>query len=58
MQQAINKNVHQNLPTYKKVLTDHRSRNLDLRSHFLTAVYTSRVESFQLLHMDPPRLGA
>jgi hemerythrin superfamily protein len=30
MQQARNKNVQQNLPTYKKVLTDHRSRSLEL----------------------------
>jgi hypothetical protein len=45
MQQAINKNGQQNLPTYKKVLIDHRSRNLELQSHLLDAVCMSHVDS-------------
>jgi hypothetical protein len=34
------------LITYKRALTDHRSRNLELRSHPLAATYTSQAESF------------
>jgi hypothetical protein len=45
------------LITYKRVLTDHRSRNLEHQSCPLAAFYMSRVDSFQLLHKDPPRLG-
>jgi hypothetical protein len=32
------------LTTYKRVLTDHYSWNLELQSHPLTVVYTGRVE--------------
>jgi hypothetical protein len=45
------------LPTYKKVLTDHRSNSLELWSHLLAAAYMSRVKSTRLLHKDSPRLG-
>jgi hypothetical protein len=45
------------LPTYKKVLTDQRSTNLEPQSHLLVVAYMSRVESLQLLHRDPHRLG-
>jgi hypothetical protein len=45
------------LPTYKKVLTDHRSMNLEPRSHHLTTTYMSQVESPRLLGRDPPGLG-
>jgi hypothetical protein len=51
------KNVQQELPTYKKVLTNHRSKSLELQSHLLAAACMSRVKSTQLLHIDPPRLG-
>jgi hypothetical protein len=57
MQQAINKSVQQILPTCKKVLTDHRSRSLELQSHISAVVCMSRVESPRLLHKDPPKLG-
>jgi hypothetical protein len=48
---------NKNLPTYKKVLVDHRSKSLELRSHLLAASCMSQVESTGLLHRDPPRLG-
>jgi hypothetical protein len=57
MQQAINKNVQQKLPTYKRVLTDHHSKNLELWSHLLVVACMSRIESTRLLHKDPPKLG-
>jgi hypothetical protein len=45
-----------NLITYKRVLTDHCSKNLELRSHPLAAIYMNQVESSRPLHMDPPKL--
>jgi hypothetical protein len=48
---------NKNLPTYKKVLTDRRSKSLELQSHLLIAAYMSRVESTLLLHKDPLRMG-
>jgi hypothetical protein len=57
MQQAINKNVQQKLPTYKKVLTDHCSKSLERQSHLLAAACMSHVESTRLLHKDSLRLG-
>jgi hypothetical protein len=53
MQQAINKNVRQNLPTCKMFLTDRRSKSLELQSHLPATVYMSRVGSPGLLHKDP-----
>jgi hypothetical protein len=47
---------NKNLPTYKKVLTDRRSKSVELQSHLLTAACMSQVESTRLLHNDPPRL--
>jgi hypothetical protein len=57
MQQKINKNVQQELPTYKKVFIDSCSKNLELQCHLPTTIYMSRVESSQLLHKDRTRLG-
>jgi hypothetical protein len=44
------------LITYKRALTDHRSKNLELLSHPLVATYTNRAESPELLHRNPPKL--
>jgi hypothetical protein len=52
-----NKKYTKNLPTYRKVLTGHRSMNSEPRSHLLAAPYMSRVESLQLLQKNPPMLG-
>jgi hypothetical protein len=46
MQQAINKSVQQKLPTYKKVLTNHRSKNLELQSHLPAATGSSHLDYF------------
>jgi hypothetical protein len=48
--------MYKRLPTYKKVSTDHRSKNLELQSHLVVAVFMSLVESLQLFQKDPPRL--
>jgi hypothetical protein len=45
-----------NLITYKRVLTDHHSWNLEIRSHPLTAIYTNETESSGPLHRAPPKL--
>jgi hypothetical protein len=45
-----------NLITYKRVLTDHPSKNLELQSHHHTAIYMNQVESSGSLHRDPPKL--
>jgi hypothetical protein len=45
-----------NLITYKRALTDHRSKNLELRSQPLAAIYMNKVESSGPLYMDPPKL--
>jgi hypothetical protein len=37
-------------------LTDHRSKNLELWSHLLAAIYMNQVESFGSLHRDLPKL--
>jgi hypothetical protein len=42
--------------TKKRALTDHRSKNLDLWSHPLTAIYIDQVESSGSLHRDRPKL--
>jgi hypothetical protein len=47
---------NKNLITYKRALTDRRSKNLKLQSHPLIATYTNRAESPGLLHRDPPKL--
>jgi hypothetical protein len=44
-----------NLITYKMALTDHRSKNLELWSHPLTAIYMNQVESSGPLHRDCPK---
>jgi hypothetical protein len=44
------------LITYKRVLVDHHSKNLELWSHPLTAVYMNQVESSRPHHRDPPKL--
>jgi hypothetical protein len=49
--------MYKKLPTYKKVLTDHHSTSLELRSHLLVAVCMSQVESLRLFQKAPPRLG-
>jgi hypothetical protein len=45
------------LPTYKNVLADHHSKNLELQSHLLATAYMSQVKSTRLLHKDSLRLG-
>jgi hypothetical protein len=47
---------NKNLITYKRALTDCRSKNLELWSHPLVATYTNWAESPGLLHRDPPKL--
>jgi hypothetical protein len=37
------KMYNKNLPTYKTILTDHRSKSLEFRSHLLATTYMSRV---------------
>jgi hypothetical protein len=51
------KMYNKNLPTYKKVSVDRRSKSLEPQSHLLAAACMSWVESTRLLHKDPPRLG-
>jgi hypothetical protein len=42
MQQAITKKCTiTNLITYKRALTDHHSKNLELQSHPLAAIHTN-----------------
>jgi hypothetical protein len=48
---------NKNLPTYKKVLADYRSKSLEPRSHLLAVACMSWVKSTRLLHKDPPRMG-
>jgi hypothetical protein len=42
------------LPTYKKVVIDHRSKSLKLWSHLPIVVCTSQAESLPLLQEAPP----
>jgi hypothetical protein len=52
-----NQKCTKHLTTYRKVITDHHSTNLEPRRHLLVAAYMSRVESIRLPQKDPPRLG-
>jgi hypothetical protein len=54
---CVNAVGNKRLPTYKKVLTDHCSRSLELQSHILIAVCMSLVESLRVFQKNPPRLG-
>ncbi len=45
-----------NLITYKRVLTDHCSKNLELRSHPLITTNTNRAESPRLIHRGVHKL--
>jgi hypothetical protein len=48
--------MYKRLPTYKKVSTDHHSRNLELWNHLLVAICMGLVKSLRLFQKDPPRL--
>jgi hypothetical protein len=48
--------MYKKLTTYRKVLIDHRSMNLEPRIHLLAVAYMSWVESLRLLQKDPPKL--
>jgi hypothetical protein len=56
MQQANQKMYNKNVTTYKRALTDHCSKNLELWSHPPAAIYTNQAESSGSLHRDPPKL--
>jgi hypothetical protein len=49
--------MYTKLPTYKKVLVDLHSRNLEFRSRLPIAVDMSQAESLRLLQKAPPKLG-
>jgi hypothetical protein len=46
--------MYTKLPTYKKVIIDHRSRSLKLQSRLPIIVCMSHAESLQLLQKAPP----
>jgi hypothetical protein len=55
MQHAKNK-IYTRLPTYKRVIVDQCSMNLELLSRLPIAVYITQVESLRLLEKDPLKL--
>jgi hypothetical protein len=49
--------MYTKLATYKNVVVDQCSRNLELQSHLPAVVYMSQTESLRLLQKVPPKLG-
>jgi hypothetical protein len=48
--------MYTKLPTYKMVVVDQCSRNLELLSYLPIAVYMSQAERLQLLQKAPPKV--